>query len=205
MQSIEQELGQIQLFQYVHPHLFASALPNADQLAQIKAYGIDTLIHIAPNSAHPDSQALDRLCLDLGLNYIQIPLDYDSPAADQALLILDLIDFLCTEKMLWLCCPDLQRCSSLLYVYRQFFMQMDLAAAHPLLEATWEPNPTWTGLIHALTLQLQGRKSTQELQQDLNANNSQNPHTDVVSADHVVDIDDASLDHDGETWVSEQD
>lgn len=199
MQSIEQELSQIQLFQCVHPHLFASVLPNTDQLAHIKAYGIDTLIHIAPHSAHPDSQALDQKCLDLDLNYIQIPLDFNSPAADQALLILDLIDFLCTEKMLWLCCPDLQRCSSLLYVYRQFFMQMDLPSAHPLLEATWEPNPTWTGLIHALTLQLQGRKSTQELQQDLNANNAQNQHTDVVNVNHIVDIDVANLDHDAET------
>lgn len=187
MQSIEQELSQIQLFQCVHPHLFASALPSSDQLAHIKAYGIDTLIHIAPNSDHASRQALDQSCLDIGLNYLQIPLDFESPAPDQALLILDMIDFLCTEKMLWLCCPDLQRCSSLLYVYRQFYMQIDLATAHPLLEVTWEPNSTWTGLIHALTLQLQGRKSTHELQQDLNTHNSQNQHSDVEAVEIVLD------------------
>ena len=35
------------------------------------------------------------------------------------------------------------------------------------LHKVWEPNETWTGLIHAVSLQLQGRKSTLDLQHSL--------------------------------------
>ena len=46
-------------------------------------------------------------------------------------------------------------------------MNLDMPAAQELLHQIWEPNETWTGLIHSITLQLQGRKATQELQQSL--------------------------------------
>ena len=59
------------------------------------------------------------------------------------------------------------RVSSLMYLYRQFYMNLDMPAAQELLHQIWEPNETWTGLIHSITLQLQGRKATQELQQSL--------------------------------------
>lgn len=217
MQSIEQELSQIALFQCVHPHLFSSAIPDLDQLSQIKAYGIDTFIYIAPH-LNPDSDTpddeitdqrslqLDQQCLALGLNYLHIPLDFENPVADQALLILDLIDVLCSNKMLWLSCPNLQRSSSLLHVYRQFYMHMDIATAHGLLEAVWEPDATWTGLIHALTLQLQGRKATQELEHDLqyNFHQSQDSAHDDLSTDASLSVLDAELDNDSQIQVDSQ-
>lgn len=54
-----------------------------------------------------------------------------------------------------------------MYVYRQFYMNMDMLTSQDLLHEIWEPNETWTGLIHSITLQLQGRKATLELQQSL--------------------------------------
>ncbi len=51
-----------------------------------------------------------------------------------------------------------------MYLYRQFYMNIDMPTAQEYLHQIWEPNATWTGLIHAVTVQLQGRKSTQELQ-----------------------------------------
>ena len=60
------------------------------------------------------------------------------------------------------------RVSSLMYLYRQFYMNVDLPTAQEMLHQIWEPNETWTGLIHSISLQLQGRKATQELQQSLN-------------------------------------
>ena len=59
--------------------------------------------------------------------------------------------------------------SAVLYGY-------DLPIAQALLHQIWEPNETWTGLIHSITLQLQGRKTTQELQQSL------------INADHLPDV-----------------
>ncbi len=46
-------------------------------------------------------------------------------------------------------------------------MNMDMPTAQEYLHQLWEPNETWTGLIHAVALQLQGRKATQELELSL--------------------------------------
>lgn len=59
------------------------------------------------------------------------------------------------------------RVSSLMYLYRQYFMDVDMPTAQELLHQIWEPNETWTGLIHAVGLQLQGRKATEDLQHSL--------------------------------------
>ena len=78
-----------------------------------------------------------------------------------------MIDHLVQEQMVWVHCSKNFRISSLMYLYRQYYMNIDMPAAQELMHQIWEPNETWTGLIHAVSLQLQGRKSTQELQQSL--------------------------------------
>jgi hypothetical protein len=46
-------------------------------------------------------------------------------------------------------------------------MDIDMPTAQELMHQIWEPNETWTGLIHAVALQLQGRKATEDLQHSL--------------------------------------
>ncbi|WP_180029028.1 hypothetical protein [Acinetobacter sp. YH16032] len=167
MDQLEKELSSIPHFQFVHEHLFSSGQPNEEQLKSIKAYGIDTIINLAFNDATPNLNHEDRLSAEIGLNYIQVPIDPEFPHDDQCLFVLDLIDHLVKEKMVWIHCTENHQCSSLIYLYRLHYMNMDLPTAHELLHQVWEPNNTWTGLVHAVGLQLQGRKATQELQASL--------------------------------------
>lgn len=167
MNTLEQSLCQIPNFSYIHERLFSSALPNAEQLHQIKEYGCNIIINIAPNDASPHLEHEDRLCLDLGLQYIQIPIDWEIPSAEQCLLVLDLIDHLVQEQIVWIHCAKNYRVSCLMYLYRQFYMDIDMPDAMKMLHQIWEPNETWTGLLHSVALQLQGRKATKELEQSL--------------------------------------
>lgn len=167
MTSLEQALSQIPSFSLVHEHLFSSAQPTAEQLQQIKEYGCSTVINLATSKSDNYLSEQDQICLDLGLNYIHIPIGWDVPCSEQCLFVLDLIDHLVQNEIIWLHCDDNMRVSSLMYLYRQFYMNIDLPTAQELLHQIWEPNETWTGLIHSITLQLQGRKATQELEQSL--------------------------------------
>ncbi|WP_445115620.1 protein tyrosine phosphatase family protein [Acinetobacter sp. WZC-1] len=167
MNDIENELTRIPGFQFVHSHLLTSAQPSADQFRQIREYGVDTVINLAFSDADLRLDNEDKICVEIGLNYIQVPILWETPADDQCLFILDMIDHLVQEKTIWLHCAKSYRVSSLMYLYRQYYMDMDQAAAHELMQQIWEPNETWTGLIHAVALQLQGRKATRELQQSL--------------------------------------
>ncbi|WP_267530625.1 protein tyrosine phosphatase family protein [Acinetobacter oleivorans] len=167
MTTLEQSLSQIPAFSIIHEHLFSSAQPSAEQLKLIKEYGCSTVINLALSNAPNHIESEDRICLDLGLNYIHIPIDWETPSAEQCLLVLDLIDHLVQNEIVWIHCSKNDRPSCLMYVYRQFYMNMDMPTSQDLLHEIWEPNETWTGLIHSITLQLQGRKATLELQQSL--------------------------------------
>ncbi|ENV34396.1 hypothetical protein L289_1129 [Acinetobacter gerneri DSM 14967 = CIP 107464 = MTCC 9824] len=170
MTEIEDELSQILNFQYIHQHLFTSGQPTIEQFQRIKEYGVDTVINLALTDASNHLEHEDRVCLDLGLNYIQLPILWDTPADDQCLFVLDLIHHLAQEKMIWVHCSKNYRVSSLMYLYKQYYLNIDMPTAHEQLHQIWEPNETWTGLMHAVALQLQGRKSTQELEDSLHQN-----------------------------------
>jgi protein tyrosine phosphatase (PTP) superfamily phosphohydrolase (DUF442 family) len=167
MNNLETELSHIPQFQFVHEHLFSSGQPTAEQFKQMKEYGVDTVINLALTDASVHLENEDRICLDLGLNYIHIPISWDTPSDEQCLLVLDFIDHLVKDKMVWIHCAKNWRVSSLIYLYRQYFMDLDMPTAQELMHQIWEPNETWTGLIHAVALQLQGRKATLDLQHSL--------------------------------------
>ena len=167
MNSLEQALSQTLNFQYIHERLFSSGQPSVEELKLIKAYGINTVINLGLSDAKNALEHEDKVCLELGLNYIQLPIDWEIPDPEQALFVLDTLNFLLKEQSIWLHCSDNYQVSALMYVYRQYYMNTDIEQAQQYLHQIWEPNDTWTGLIHNVALQLQGRKATLELQQAL--------------------------------------
>jgi protein tyrosine phosphatase (PTP) superfamily phosphohydrolase (DUF442 family) len=167
MNDIETQLSQIKNFQFIHERLFSSGQPTAEELKQIKEYGIGTVINLAESDAEHALPHEDKICLDVGLNYIQLPISWETPSSDQCLLLLDLVNHLLESQMVWVHCSNNNHVSSLMYLYRQYFMDVDIATAQDFLHDIWKPNETWTGLIHAVSLQLQGRKAMQDLQQAL--------------------------------------
>ncbi len=106
MNDIENSLTQIDHFQFVHEHLFSSGQPSEAELKHIKEYGVTTVINLALSDAPNHLPQEDHLCLDLGLNYIQIPISLDTPSDAQCLLVLDMIDHLVQEQMVWVHCTD---------------------------------------------------------------------------------------------------
>ncbi|MFT4021781.1 MAG: protein tyrosine phosphatase family protein [Acinetobacter sp.] len=167
MNDLELKLSQTLNFQFIHEHLLTSGQPTVEQLQTIKSYGINTVVNLALSNANNALLHEDQICLDLGLNYIQLPIHWELPDAEQALYVLDTIDFLVREQSIWLHCARNYRVSALMYLYRQYYMDVDIATAQDLMHQIWQPNDTWTGLMHSVALQLQGRRATQELQQSL--------------------------------------
>ena len=160
-----QDINQILNYVPVHEHLATSGQPTAEQFSWIKAEGFTTIINLALTDASNHLPLEDRICLELGLDYIQIPLLWDQPSTSAGLLVLDMIAHLVQEQKVWLHCAMNMRVASLMYLYRQFYMGISLPEADALLEDIWQPDETWTGFIHALRLQLQARQSTLEIQQ----------------------------------------
>ena len=167
MNEIENALSHIENFQFIHEHLFTSAQPTAEQLKLIKEYAVTTIVNLGLSDAEQHLAHEDKICLDLGLNYIQFSISTEIRYDDKCLLILDMLAHLVQEQLVLVKKKKNYHVSCLMYLYRQYYMNMDMPTAQELMHSIWEPNETWTGLIHAVALQLQGRKATKELQQSL--------------------------------------
>ncbi|MHA3082989.1 protein tyrosine phosphatase family protein [Acinetobacter sp. ANC 5383] len=167
MNSLERALSQTLNFQYIHERLLSSGQPTVEQLKLIKAYGINTVINLALSDTNNAVEHEDKICLELGLNYIQLPIDWELPDPEQALFVIDTLNFLLKQQNIWIHCSENYCASALIYLYRQYYMNTDIEQAQHYLHQIWEPNDTWTGLIHNVALQLHGRKATLELQQAL--------------------------------------
>lgn len=162
---LETALQQIVAYAPIHAHLATSGQPTAAQLLLIKEMGYQSVINLALSDASNHLPNEDRICLDLGLDYLQFPLLWDAPNPSMGVLILDLLHFLVQEQKVWLHCAKNFRVSSLIYLYRRYYLGVDEEHAQHALAQIWQPDETWTGFMHAIQLQLQARQSTNELSQ----------------------------------------
>ncbi|ONG37275.1 hypothetical protein BKE30_14855 [Alkanindiges hydrocarboniclasticus] len=147
--------------QKIHDNLYSSGQPTVQQLELICQAGVSTVVNLALNDA---SNSLmrehiyeDRTVLELGMHYVHLPLLWDCPSASQALFALKAIHHL-QDQLVWIHCAKNWRVSSLMYLYRRFYMKMPIEQADELLHQVWEPDETWTGLINAVAMQLQAEQ-----------------------------------------------
>ena len=143
------ELSNILAFQCVHENLVTSGQPTSDELALIAQAGFKVVINLALTDASNVLIGEDRRVLELGMDYINLPLLFDRPSYTQALRVLDLLKSLHQQKV-WLHCALNMRVSSLMYIYRVHHLLMDEIDAKPFLNQIWTPNAEWSEIIQQL-------------------------------------------------------
>jgi len=142
-------LSHILAFQYVHENLVTSGQPSSDELALIAQAGFKVVINLALTDASNVLVGEDRRVLELGMDYINLPLLFDRPSYTQALRVLDLLKSLHQQKV-WLHCALNMRVSSLMYIYRVHHLMMDEVDAKIFLDQIWTPNAEWSDIIQQL-------------------------------------------------------
>ena len=156
--------------QKVHGNLYSSGQPTLAQLEILAQAGVSTVINLAlidaSNSLLKEGAHEDRIVIELGMNYIQLPLLWDCPSACQALFILKAIHHL-RDQLILVHCAKNWRVASLMYLYRRFYMQIPIDQAQELLHQVWQPDETWSGLINAVAMQLQTEQQQAELMQEI--------------------------------------
>lgn len=152
------DVSDILAYQAIHPGLHTSGQPTAEQFASIRAAGVDVVVNVALTNASNGliHQGLfeDRIVLDLGMDYVHLPLVWDQPSAAQAFTVLKYIHHL-QGQTVWLHCAKNMRVSCLMYLYRLHWLGYSIDEAQPYLQRIWEPNATWTGLMNAVAMQIQ--------------------------------------------------
>ncbi len=146
-------LSQIGQVQQVHGLLISSGQPSIEALIQIREAGYQNIINLALQDASNALPHEDRIVLQQGMDYYHLPLLWDQPSVSQGLVILELLHHL-REQPTWVHCALNKRVSCLIYLYRRYYMGVDLPTAQQLLEQIWQPDATWTGWMFAVEQQL---------------------------------------------------
>lgn len=152
-------LSHILALQVVHDNLVTSGQPSSDEFALIAQAGFKVVINLALTDASNVLIGEDRRVLDLGMDYIHLPLLFNRPSYTQILRTLDLLKFLHPQKV-WLHCALNMRVSSLMYVYRIHQLMMNEVNAKVLLNQIWTPNAEWSDVIKQLEKYYLGQLQT---------------------------------------------
>jgi uncharacterized protein (TIGR01244 family) len=139
---------QIYNFMAVSDTLFTGGMPTADQLDSAAQKGVQVVINLAPHNtqdALPDEEEFVNL---LGMQYIHIPVNWNSPSRDDLDKFMDALDS-CRETKVLVHCEANFRASAFVAMYRILRQGWKTGAAMGVMHKIWNEDayPAWNMFI----------------------------------------------------------
>jgi protein tyrosine phosphatase (PTP) superfamily phosphohydrolase (DUF442 family) len=130
--------------------LVSAGQPTPEEFVAIRDAGYELIINLVPVDAGMALANEREIVQSLGLEYVHIPVVWDSPQLS------DVETFFKTlqanpGKKIFLHCEVNYRASSFLYLYRRMVLGVDEKQARQDLQWIWAPNPTWTKFIAGIS------------------------------------------------------
>lgn len=134
-------------FKKFSDNLFTAGMPTKDQINDAKKY-VQLIINLAPHNSHdalPNEEAIVR---SLGIEYINIPVDWNSPTEQNLKTFMDLMDTL-EEKKILVHCEANFRASSFVTMYRILRKGWNETEAIKMMHEIWNEQayPIWDEFI----------------------------------------------------------
>jgi protein tyrosine phosphatase (PTP) superfamily phosphohydrolase (DUF442 family) len=139
-------ITEIKNFVPVSDTLATAGQPSEDQLRQLAQEGFEVIINLGlldPRYCLADEAGLVRF---LGVQYLHIPVDFQSPQRADLEQFFQVMDA-CTEKKVFIHCAANYRVSSFVSLYGQAKLGWSLEQANEHIRRLWEPNEVWTAFI----------------------------------------------------------
>ena len=128
------------------PSLTTSGQPTEAELALIASAGYDRVIFLAFTN-HPKAVAHeDDIVRDLGLHFIHIPVQWDSPSLTDFEVFSAVMQAYGGGRTLVHCEVNF-RASVVGFLYQVLYESADMDEAMPLMQSIWVPNDTWEAFI----------------------------------------------------------
>ena len=126
--------------------LSSSGQPTEAQLEAVADSDFERVVFLA-FSDHDESLANeDRLVKGLGMEYAQIPVDWDAPRNSDFYMFAGLMQREPEKKTLVHCQVNF-RASTFSFLYRVLYLDVPIDVAKEDLKSVWVPNDTWRQLI----------------------------------------------------------
>lgn len=155
VQAVEEAnpaLAAITNFRQYSPNFASSGQPTLEQLTAIKENGFERVVYIAFTN-NPNAIADEDLVVKgLGMEYMQIPVDFENPLPDDFYAFADSMRRN-TDKKTLLHCQVNARATAFSFLYRVIYDNVPIAAAKADMNSVWQPNEVWRDFIFTVLAQ----------------------------------------------------
>ena len=139
-------VSEISNFQEYSEQFASSGQPTKRQLQDLKDAGFERIIYIAFTSSGKAYDDEDEQVKELGMDYVQIPVDWENPTRSDFYAFAGVMQTGATQKTLLHCQVNF-RASAFSFLYRVVYGGVPVAEAKADMNTVWEPNETWVKLI----------------------------------------------------------
>jgi protein tyrosine phosphatase (PTP) superfamily phosphohydrolase (DUF442 family) len=123
-----------------------SGQPKVEEFKLIADAGYEYIINLGmPDHPHAVKEE-DRVISELGINYIHIPVKFDSPTKEEVRFFCNLMAFLKGKKIFVHCIMN-YRVSAFMYHYLSKVEKYSDEMSRSLIFDHWEPDPIWKELL----------------------------------------------------------
>ena len=146
------ELADIPNYREYSKTFASSGQPNKGQLQDAWVGGFERVIYLAFSDHESSIEGEDRISKELGMEYINIPVNWGSPTPGDFNLFAAVMQSAPDKKTLLHCQVNF-RASSFSFLYRVIYEDVPIAQAKSDLNSVWTPNSVWTSFIHEVLAQ----------------------------------------------------
>lgn len=128
--------------------LFTSGMPSKEQLKDIVNFNIQIVINLAPHTVRDAVKDEENIVKSLNIEYINIPVDWNSPTKENLVKFMDLMDKN-IDKTVYVHCQANFRASSFVTIYRILRQHWNQEEALKTMYEIWSVNayPIWQEFI----------------------------------------------------------
>lgn len=142
-------LSAIQGFLRVDATLSTAGQPTAAQLDGLAAAGVAHVINLAlPTSTDAVGDEAARVT-GQGLNYLQLPVNWEAPELIQFQRFCQLL-WVLREEQVFVHCARNKRVSAFVFLYRVLHEAVPVAEAADMMHRIWVPNEAWLRFIESV-------------------------------------------------------
>lgn len=146
VEEVNPALAAITNFRQYSPSFASAGQPTREQFAAIKENGFERVVYIAFTN-NPNAVADEDLVVKgLGMEYMQIPVDFNKPLPDDFYAFADSMRRN-TDKKTLLHCQINARATAFSFLYRVIYENVPVAVAKADMNTVWQPNEVWRDFI----------------------------------------------------------
>ena len=133
---------------YYHEKLSSSGMPTAEQMKSVAEAGVELVINLAPHDVPDAIQDEPALVESLGVQYINIPVNWNTPTRDGLNVFMDTMD-VNKDKKIHVHCEANFRASAFILMYRVLRLGWNAEDAFDVMHSIWDEDayPVWKMFI----------------------------------------------------------